>query len=123
MRQFLDIAGELFTVAVGDPVTRSGGPEVVGYMLASPPGQEQLTWLLSLAVDSTYRRVGIGRRLMLRTLAICRSRGASRVRCTVRPDNRPMLSLARSLNFAEVDEDPHYFGRGKSRKVLELSVS
>jgi hypothetical protein len=25
-----------------------------------------------------------------------------------------------TLNFAEVDEDPNYFGLGKARKVLEL---
>jgi ribosomal protein S18 acetylase RimI-like enzyme len=122
LRQFLDIAGELFIVAVGEPTRERPEPDVLGYAVASPSTQDRLIWGLPLAVDEPYRHLGIGRELMMRTVSTCNLLGASRIRCTVRPDNAPSLSILRSLNFIEVAEDLHYFGRGKARKVLELLI-
>jgi [ribosomal protein S18]-alanine N-acetyltransferase len=115
LRQFLDVSGELFTVAV-DP------SNIVGYILAAPSIRERQFWLLSIAVDPPYRCLGIGRRLLVHALETCRSLGASHVRCTVRPDNSSSLSMLRPFDFTEIGEDPDYFGRGKARKVLELAL-
>ena len=120
LRQFIEIAGELFIVAEGLAIERHGKNDILGYHLASPSVQESLIWLLSAAVDAPFRGLGIGRQMLSYSLATCRSLGASHVRCTVHPSNLRALSTLRSLNFTEIREAPHYFGYGKRRKVLEV---
>jgi len=119
-RQFIDVAGELFIVVAPEGRTDS---QVVGYGLASMSTDPDLVWALNLAVDRPYRRRGLGHQLTLRLLHGAEQLGASRVRCTVSPDNLPMRAELRSLNFSEVDEDPHYFGLGEARKVMEYAIT
>lgn len=114
LRQFLDIAGDLFTVAAGDA-------GIMGYALAAPSTEKDLAWLLSVAVDGPYRNLGAGRRLVTHTLARCAAYGFARVRVTVHPDNGPSISVMRSLNFTEIGEEPHYFGPGEPRRILEVA--
>jgi ribosomal protein S18 acetylase RimI-like enzyme/predicted kinase len=117
LRQFIEVSGPLFAVAVAP-----GEPEVLGYVLAAPSVERELAWLLSIVVDESARGLGVGRQLTTHALDSCRAAGLSHLRATVSPGNSRSLALLRSLGLVEIAEDPDYFGRGESRKVMELSL-
>ncbi|WP_433292891.1 GNAT family N-acetyltransferase [Actinoplanes sp. CA-030573] len=97
-------------------------PDVVGYALAARSVDPALGWILSVAVEGSFRKRGIGRALVVETLRRCASRGMTRVRCTVAPGNLASERIWHALGFVEVAFDPAYFGAGEARHVLELSL-
>jgi ribosomal-protein-alanine N-acetyltransferase len=87
---------------------RSG--KIVGYIasLLEDSGAE----IVSLAVDPTYRRLGIGRSLMMHMLAKLRASGVRRVSLTVRPANRAATRLYSALGFHPVRRLSQYYADG-----------
>lgn len=75
--------------------------------------------LLSLAVDSSLRRKGRGKRLMIDVLAHCSAAGKTYLELTVAPDNIAALSLYLDrLGFSREEHLPEYFGPGGDRLLL-----
>ena len=91
--------------------------EVAGYIIAL------LRWknmghIISLAVHPSYRRKGIGKLLLNRTLVILRGLGATSCRLEVREDNIPAQLLYRSLGFLESHRIKGYYSDGATAIVM-----
>jgi [ribosomal protein S18]-alanine N-acetyltransferase len=66
----------------------------------------------SLAVAPEARGLGLGRKLLERTLADLAAGGAGTIFLEVREGNEAAIGLYRSLGFEEVRRLPDYYGRG-----------
>jgi ribosomal-protein-alanine N-acetyltransferase len=92
--------------------------ELSGFVICQQAGDE--AEVLSLAVRGNVQRQGIGRRLMQSACRILRERGATRLILEVAADNRPALSLYRTLGFLECGRRPGYYVQGRSEPVDAL---
>lgn len=79
--------------------------------------EKQPECTFSLLIGDAWQGQGIGRRLLKALLREASLRGLRTMRGDVLADNRPMLSLARSLHFALVDSDQ---GDGVVQIVCDL---
>lgn len=68
--------------------------------------------IYAIATDPKARGIGVGRRLMERTMEVLASRGAARLFLEVRADNAAALGLYRKLGFRECRTLPHYYAIG-----------
>jgi ribosomal-protein-alanine acetyltransferase len=93
--------------------TREG---VVGYVLGHRVLDE--VQLLSLAVDPSWRRRGIGRGLLDSYLATLRAEGVREITLEVRASNGPAHELYRDLGFEVQGERPRYYPGGESALLL-----
>ncbi|MEM9351904.1 MAG: GNAT family acetyltransferase [Planctomycetota bacterium] len=82
-------AGVFFVASVGD--------RVVGTALGGYDGHRG--WIYSLAVDSLYRRQGIGSKLVLATEASLTERGCKKINLQVRSDNDAVAGFYKQLGF------------------------
>jgi len=114
-RQALDVFGPLLLVGEAE-----GG--VAGYTLGGLAAGSTEGWVLSLAVAPEHRGRGVARALTEAVLAALAERGATRVRLTADPENRPAASLYERLGFAEVGTEDDYFGPGQRRVVMARRV-
>ena len=110
-RQAIDLWGPHFLV-----VCLAGS--VVGYALGSPSARQASGWILSAAVESGHRGLGLGRKLVGRLIDSFGRRGCETVWLTVSPDNSQALSLYQRLGFKLVDRDARYFGPDQPRLKL-----
>jgi ribosomal-protein-alanine N-acetyltransferase len=111
LRQFHDIARDLFLVATVDD-------EVVGYGLVLPSAPGADPCFASIAVAPDWRHGGVGHRLMEEMLDICDGLGFVRISSTVDPANTAAIQLASGLGFAIAERVDNYFGPGKHRLVM-----
>src|SRR3954468_8459397 len=76
--------------------------KVVGWcdVAIRPRLTQRHSGILGMGVIRDYRGKGIGRSLMLATLAAARTRGTRRIELTVRVDNEPARRLYESFGFA-----------------------
>jgi ribosomal-protein-alanine N-acetyltransferase len=96
--------------------------KVVGYILF---------WLLAdevdvhnLAVDSAFRRCGIGRALLRRVVHRAKARGAVRVTLEVRRSNTSAQSLYHSMGFAITGiRKGYYSDDGEDALAMALSLT
>ena len=81
--------------------------QVVGYGVMHVSGH----WahILNIAVAPESRNRGLGRRLMVKLLAVARSAHAKRAWLEVRPTGRRARRLYRSLGFRRVGRRRHYY--------------
>lgn len=118
LRQFLDIAGELFQVC------KDSEGNVIAYGIIVPSANQGSGWLLSLAVSFPHRRKGIGTELVNQLLAKAKSSSLEKIYLTVEPDNKPAIFLYERLGFiaAKVEHqyqiERHYFGPDEHRIVM-----
>ncbi|KAH9385496.1 N-alpha-acetyltransferase 10/11 [Nematocida major] len=81
-------------------------------------------YVLSLAVDKAYRKVGLGRILLAASLhGVCRMMGSEnapfKVYLNVRPSNHSAISMYRSVfGFFEESEVPNYYSNGESSLLM-----
>ena len=87
-------------------IARSQGV-IVGYIVACVRGQK--AEIISIAVDPTHRRHGIGKTLMTRALAKLKAQGVQCVRLTVRPANLAAIRLYSILGFQRVRRILQYY--------------
>jgi len=111
LRQFYDLAGSLFLVAVGDE-------EVVGYALVLAGADDDRGCFVSMAVAPEWRRRGVGQLLMTDMLGGKRAKAFSAIWLTVEPKNKPAIRLAENFDFVVTHEDPDYFGNDRTRLVM-----
>ena len=75
--------------------------------------------ILDVAVLPELRGLGIGRLLVERGLAECRSRGASVVGLEVRASNSAAITLYQRLGFRETGRRPRYYENGEDALLME----
>ncbi|WP_299822232.1 GNAT family N-acetyltransferase [uncultured Pontibacter sp.] len=111
LRQFLDVSGHLFKVAVLNEA-------VAGYVLGSYNVADTTAWFLSLGVLPEYRGKGIGEALMHTLMNDVKGRGANAVYLTVHPENASAIKLYGKLGFRTEFTDPDYYLDGSPRLVM-----
>lgn len=99
-------------------VAKSSG-SVVGYVASFLDGSD--AEIVSIAVHPNHRRHGIGRELMMHTLAKLKAFGIRRVTLTVRPANRPAMRLYSTLGFRCVRRISQYYADGSNAIEMQLS--
>jgi len=79
--------------------------------------------LVSIAVHPRFRRRGVARALMKRTLALLKRTGVERCWLTVRAANREAIRLYEGLGFKHVRRVKDYYGRGRDGQRMRLSLN
>lgn len=79
--------------------------------------------ILTLAVDPSVRRQGIGRDLLQRAMRTAGSRGAGRMFLEVSESNFPALALYAASGFAEVGRRRSYYRDGAGALVLRAATA
>ncbi len=93
--------------------------QLVGFIAGEAKPKERLGWILTLGVSPDYRRLGIGRALLLE----CEQRlGMPRIRLSVRRTNWPAIHLYYREGYREVDVWKHYYSDGEDALILEKIV-
>jgi ribosomal-protein-alanine N-acetyltransferase len=95
--------------------------QIVGYIASLL--EEGEAEIVSLAVDPKHRRLGIGRSLMMHTLAKLQASGARRVSLTVRPANRAATRLYSTLGFRAVRRLSQYYADGSDAIEMQRIFS
>jgi ribosomal-protein-alanine N-acetyltransferase len=93
---------------------------IVGYLLTFVRGD--YADVDSLAVLPRYRRKGIGKALMQRSIALLRRRGFETVYLNVREDNETAIQLYESLGFRKARRINEYFEDGAAALRMRLQV-
>ncbi|MGH4008160.1 MAG: GNAT family N-acetyltransferase [Pseudonocardiaceae bacterium] len=112
LRQLLDIAGELFRIC------KDSQGNVIAYGVIAPSVSRGSGWLLSLAVNLSHRRKGIGTALVSQLLDKANFSALEKVYLTVAPGNDAAVSLYERLGFTTAKVEHHYFGRNEDRIVM-----
>ena len=94
--------------------------QVAGYVLMTPTDKQQEYWVLLLAVDTAYRGMGIGRKLMQQAIETLPQK--SKLLLTVDPNNNSACELYLSMGFVTIKEESNYFGDDEPRQVMQLIV-
>ncbi|MFE8947060.1 GNAT family N-acetyltransferase [Streptomyces sp. NPDC007856] len=115
LRQLFDVHGHHMLVT-------AGARGLYGYALLAGDGNGR-SWLLSLAVDRTYRQQGHGRRLLDAVLSLADDRGLGAVWLSVAPDNHPALRLYQASGFCLAERRRDYLGPGQDRLVMVRAAS
>ena len=90
--------------------------EIIGFVIGDRRARKDVGWVASIGVHPTYRRRGIGRRL----LAACEQQlGSARIRLSLRRSNEQALALYRQLGYAQVGVWPEYYRDGEDALVME----
>lgn len=100
------------------------GDELVGYAGLSAPTASNQADIQTIAVDTTHRRLGIGRVLLLQLLAAARARGVDEVLLEVRADNPGAQRLYELNGFTAIAVRPRYYQPdGVDAIVMRYEVS
>jgi ribosomal-protein-alanine N-acetyltransferase len=93
---------------------------MVGFVAGDPRPRDGWGWIAFIAVDSIYRRRGIGRAL----LHACEARlGVPRSRLTVRISNQAAISMYEKDGYATTDIWSGYYNDGEDGMVMEKILS
>jgi len=112
LRQFLDIAGELFQVCKDDK------GNVIAYGIIASSVSQGSGWLLSLVVSLSHRRKGIGVALVSQLLNKASLSSLKKIYLTVVPGNDAAISLYKRLGFTTMKVEYHCFGKNEDRIVM-----
>ncbi len=82
---------------------------IIGYIIAVPQ-ERDICHILSIAVDPSHRRKGIGTALLRKTLEECETRGYRITLLEVEYTNFPAQMLYASQGFRYVTTIPNYYG-------------
>jgi ribosomal protein S18 acetylase RimI-like enzyme len=114
LRQFFDLSPDLLFVAKSRDL-------IVGYCMGGRGAGNQ-GWLLSLAVEPSFRSLGIGRQL---TEEFCRTAfklGYSSLRLTVAESNLKAIRMYERIGFTKDAFEADYFLDGSGRIVMAMSA-
>ena len=116
--EFYHNCGELFLVAEGDR-------RVCGYMVTCTRSRlgTLKAELISVAVDSAARRMGVASALMDSTLRRLRRRRVSRLTLTVKVSNRRALAFYRKYGFLQLRILPKYYEDGKDAWLMARDLA
>lgn len=116
------------TDAIRDIIAMSGtfglmamsGDRIPGFVLARIAGDE--AEILTIAVDESQRRRGLGRRLIEAAAAASIAGGANVLFLEVAEDNPAATALYESLGFVTVGRRPGYYPRRSGGAVAALTM-
>ena len=94
--------------------------KVVGY--AGAVKLADVCDVLTLTVDESYRRKGIGRELLRRILDWTRNQSCKAVMLEVRVGNEEAMPLYTSFGFIEISRRANYYGPGKTAIVMRKEL-
>ncbi len=90
--------------------------EMIGFIAGDPRPRDGWGWIATIAVDSRYRRRGIGSAL----LHACEAKlGVPRSRLTVRISNQEAISLYKKEGYSTTEIWDHYYNDGEDGMVME----
>lgn len=112
---------ELTQNRVARSLVMRAGRQLVGYICLWEIGHE--VHITNLAVHPSFRRRGVGRSLLARTLDDARAGGAELVFLEVRPTNVEALALYESAGFRVIGRRKgYYFDTGEDALVMEARL-
>jgi len=93
--------------------------QMVGFVAGDPHPREGWGWIATIAVDSRYRRRGIGRAL----LHACEAKlGVPRSRLTVRLSNDVAISMYEKESYKKTDIWKAYYSDGEDGILMEKEL-
>ena len=93
--------------------------QMVGFVAGDPHQREGWGWIATIAVDSRYRRRGIGRAL----LHACEAKlGVPRSRLTVRLSNDVAISMYEKESYKKTDIWKAYYSDGEDGILMEKEL-
>lgn len=81
--------------------------EIVGYALLSMEADD--AHILNIAIKDTWRKQGLGKKLMWHLIDLARKKQAKKVLLEVRQSNDPAISLYKKLNFINTGMRKDYY--------------
>jgi ribosomal-protein-alanine N-acetyltransferase len=92
---------------------------MIGFVAGDPHPHEGWGWIATIAVDSSFRRRGVGTAL----LHACEKQlGVPRSRLTVRTSNRGAISLYEREGYQTTDIWKAYYSDGEDAMVMEKKL-
>lgn len=92
---------------------------MIGFVAGDPRPRDGWGWIATIAVDSDFRRRGIGTAL----LHACEKKlGVPRARLTVRTSNRGAITLYEREGYATMDVWKAYYNDGEDAIVMEKTL-
>ena len=92
---------------------------MVGFIAGDPRPRDGWGWIATIAVDSNFRRRGIGTAL----LHACESQlGVPRSRLTVRTSNQGAINLYEKEGYRTIDVWKAYYSDGEDAIVMEKTL-
>jgi len=93
--------------------------QMVGFIAGDPRPRDGWGWIATIAVDSNFRRRGIGTAL----LHACESQlGVQRSRLTVRTSNQGAINLYEKEGYRTIDVWKAYYSDGEDAIVMEKTL-
>jgi len=92
-----------------------GDGRLIGFVAGDPRAKENAGWILTLAVDRDWRRMGIAQALMARCEEAL---GMPTMKLTVRRGNQAAIRLYEKLGYEQVDIWSRYYRNGEDGLVL-----
>ena len=93
--------------------------QMVGFVAGDPHPRDGWGWIATIAVDSRYRRRGIGRAL----LHACEENlGVPKSRLTVRISNQNAISMYEKEGYVTTDIWKAYYNDGEDGMVMEKEL-
>jgi len=93
---------------------------MVAFIAGDPRKRENTGWILTLAVEQSWRRKGIAEALLTRCEEMMRM---PRVKLTVRRSNTPAIRLYEKLGYSQVDIWSKYYQDGENGLVLQKELT
>ncbi|ELZ96507.1 ribosomal-protein-alanine N-acetyltransferase [Haloferax mucosum ATCC BAA-1512] len=115
-----------FELFVDEPafLVAARGNDVLGYVVADvmPNHGNDIGHVKDLAVRDDARGEGLGRQLLVQSLAAMAIDGAAVVKLEVRVSNDPALQLYRSVGFEPARRIPGYYGDDEDAYIMVLDL-
>jgi [ribosomal protein S18]-alanine N-acetyltransferase len=105
----------LIASALGDRAA-----EAAGLLIARKAADE--AEILTFGVAPSCRRMGLGRALLQRAIAVLAAGGAKRLYLEVEDGNEAALTLYRALGAVPVGRRPGYYERGADASIFSLAL-
>ena len=97
-----------------------GDGQLVGFVAGDPRLKDNAGWILTLAVDPAWRRMGIAQALMRQCEETLR---APCMKLTVRKGNLAAIKLYEKLGYKQEDVWPRYYRNGEDGLVLSKEMT
>jgi ribosomal-protein-alanine N-acetyltransferase len=117
MTQFL--ASPETLCLIGSVADSSGG--IVGGLLIARQAADEAE-ILTFGVSPSCRRMGLGRAMLRRAIAVLGAGGAKRLYLEVEDGNQAALALYRALGAVPVGRRPGYYEHGADASIFSLAL-